>query len=201
MEPLIDIKINPIEIDMTYECAKLEVVDQVTPSYYMTRQVGGLDISYKPGRMLMDSYEMRSSLGMKNTFDLTKEYASKGMSNVHTYMQSCASDSRMYLSMGENGTPSNVIAQRALHNINGNDPLYNIAFVPTAPVHMQWQPHELNMNYTPDKLNFDWNVQTRAKLKYTPATLEFNVVQYPSVEVTYLAGPNYAPPSSAPDYA
>ena len=75
MEPLLEIKINPIEIDMTYERAKLEAMSQSSPSYIMTREVGGLDISYKPGRMQMDSYEMRKSLGVKNTRDLTQSFA------------------------------------------------------------------------------------------------------------------------------
>ena len=54
MEQLLEVKINPIEMNTSFQRAKLEVMSQVTPSYIMTRQVGGLDVSYKPGRLMMD---------------------------------------------------------------------------------------------------------------------------------------------------
>ena len=202
MEPLLEIKVNPIEIDMTYERAKLEVMSQSSPSYIMTREVGGLDISYKPGRMQMDSYEMRKSLGIKNNFDLSKSFGDSGLQNVQSYMQTANAEARRMMTFGQNGVDNNdLFKQMTLSKINANDPQFAIAFKPDKPVQFNWQPHELSMSYTPDKLDFNWQTQRTVKFKYTPASLEFSVTQYPSVEFTYLGKPNYAPPSSAPDYA
>lgn len=202
MEPLLEIKINPIEIDVTYERAKLEAMSQSSPSYIMTREVGGLDISYKPGRMQVDSYEMRKSLGVLNNYDLSKSFASKGLQNVQTYMQTANAEGRRMMNFGQNGVDNNeLFNQMTMAKVNANDPQFAIAFKPDKPVQFNWQPHQLSMDYTPDKLNFDWQTQKTVKFKYTPASLEFSVTQYPSVEFTYLGKPNYAPPSSAPDYA
>ena len=200
MEQLLEVKINPIEMNTSFQRAKLEVMSQVTPSYIMTRQVGGLDVSYKPGRLMMDSYEMRSSMGLLNVSDLARTVVNKSVQHLYEYMQSNASEGKQLLESGTTSAPSNLMAKIAASRMSQQDKQFGIGFIPNKPVDMEWQPENLSINYTPDDLNFNWQVSRTVNFKYTPASLEFNVEQYPSVEFNYVGSPIYAPPSSAPDY-
>lgn len=202
MEQLLEVTINPIEMTTSHQKAKLEVMSQVTPSYIMTRQVGGLDVSYKPGRLLMDSYEMRSSmgLGLLNNSDFTRTVVNKSVQHLYDYMQTNASEGHQLMESGTSGASSDMMAKIAASRFAQDEKQFGIAFFPNAPVQREWEPAELSMSYTPDNLNFNWKVSNTVKFRYTPASLEFNVEQYPSVEFDYVGSPIYAPPSSAPKY-
>lgn len=67
-----------------------------------------------------------------------------------------------------------------------------IAYVPDNANEIKWQPSALS-------LQIDMNIND-PEMKYVPGSISFEIEQYPTVEVEYLGGPLYVPPSSDPNY-
>ena len=72
-------------------------------------------------------------------------------------------------------------------------------YLPPVGADISWQPEELQINYDPGTLNFDWKLMS-CTMNYIPSSFQFNVTQYPKVNIEYLGEPTYVPPSSKPSY-
>jgi hypothetical protein len=75
-----------------------------------------------------------------------------------------------------------------------------LAFLPSVPAEISWEPQQLSMKYEMDKLSFVWRTSQQPDMQYTPASIEYHVKQYPKLEIEYIGKPMYVPPSASPDY-
>lgn len=197
MEQLLRIETKDIKLDYDYESARLECETDL-PTLDIVREKGGLDISYTPGKLKMDTYEARCSLGNMNIFDLTKVYADKGVEAARNAASQYAQEGNMMMNAHFN---KNVIADIAEMRADDSDSVELVSsFLPNPSVQFEWEPQELSMQYEADRLQFNWRVNSQVEMNYIPASLEFYVEQYPSVDIEYLGDMLYVPPSANPEY-
>ena len=81
----------------------------------------------------------------------------------------------------------------------GQDVIQFRDFVRTGGADVSFQAGDLKMQVQPGDINCDWG-KMGCEQHYTPATMEFEVVQRPEIHFEYLGRPAYVPPSADPEY-
>lgn len=195
MEQLLQMRTTPIVMEMTVNRAKLEVSSE-QPSYTMTRNKGSLQIQHSNPKLNIDTYEARSSMNLKSCARSVQDFAAEGMQAAYEATGRIAEEGDMLMNIQNKG---NTIGEIAYQNMQPNLDTV-LAFLPSVPADISWEPQQLSMQYEMDRLSFDWRTQQQPEMQYTPASVEFHIKQYPKLEIEYVGKPLYVPPSASPDY-
>lgn len=195
MEQLLQMRTTPIVMEMTVNRAKLEVSSE-QPSYTMTRNKGSLQIQHSNPKLNIDTYEARSSMNLKSCARSVQDFAAEGMQAAYEATGRIAEEGDMLMNIQNRG---NTIGEIAYQNMQPNLDTV-LAFLPSVPADISWEPQQLSMQYEMDRLSFDWRTQQQPEMQYTPASVEFHIKQYPKLEIEYVGKPLYVPPSASPDY-
>lgn len=195
MNPLIEIKTVPIEIEMKTTRAKLEYL-RGTADLEITRQDGGMRIKSRPIRLNLDTFEARNSLS-PTAMRSIEQGAQRGQQAAYEATAVYAQQGKVLLSakIGEE-----MITQFAADAQSRQvKPNVGLDFLPKGGAEVSWTPAELNIRFEMDKLNFDWRVN-QPRFEFTPGDIAVTVTQQPDVIIKYVGGPLYVPPSSDPNY-
>ena len=194
MNPLIEIKTVPIEIQMKVTHARLEYA-RGTAQVEISRNKGSLNIRSQPIKVNLDTFEARNSV-MPTTSTLIRQQAQAGIQGAYQATAVLAREGRM---MMEARIDQDVIPQLAKAQNLGQPTNVNIDFIPTTGPDISWDGGEMRIRYEMDKLNFDWRME-QMSFTFVPGDIEFTMTQRPDVIVKYVGGPLYVPPSADPDY-
>ena len=193
--PLIEIKTVPIEIEMKVTDAKLEYA-RGTADLEISRNEGGLHIKSRPIRLNMDTFEARNSI-VPSPARAIAQNADKGQQAAYEATAAYARQGKILLTakVGQDAI-AQIAAQQQSQNVMTN---VGIKFIPSAAPEMNWNAGEMQIRYEMDKLNFDWRMN-HPTFEFTPGDIQISVTQRPNVEIKYVGGPLYVPPSSDPNY-
>ena len=194
MNPLIEIKTVPIEIQMKVTHARLEYA-RGTAQVEISRNKGGLNIRSQTIKVNLDTFEARNSV-MPTTSTLIRQQAKAGIQGAYQATAVLAREGRM---MMEARIDQDVIPQLAKAQNLGQPTNVNIDFIPTTGPDISWDGGEMSIRYEMDKLSFDWRME-QMSFTFVPGDIEFTMTQRPDVIVKYVGGPLYVPPSADPDY-
>ena len=195
MFPLIEITTVPIEIEMKVTDAKLEYA-RGTADLEISRNDGGLHIKSRPIRLNVDTFEARNSLAPTAARAIS-EAADRGTQASYEATAAYARQGKLLLSakVGEDMI-AQIAAQAQSQNIQTN---VGIEFLPTAGAELNWDPGDMQIRFEMDKLNFDWRMN-HPSFEFTPGDIQISVTQMPDVQIKYVGGPLYVPPSADPNY-
>lgn len=195
MFPLIEITTVPIEIEMKVTDAKLEYA-RGTADLEISRNDGNLQIKSRPIRLNIDTFEARNSI-VPTTANSIAEAADRGRQVSYEATAAYARQGKLLLNakVGED-TIAQIAAQQQAQNVKTN---IGIQFLPTVGAELNWDAGDMQIRFEMDKLNFDWRMN-QASFEFTPGDIQFSVTQQPDVQIKYVGGPLYVPPSSAPNY-
>ncbi|NMA79798.1 MAG: hypothetical protein GX967_04040 [Clostridiales bacterium] len=196
MEPVLQITSIPISIEISVNPASFEQkVDM--PKATMKRNHGGLTIEAEPVQIRIDSFKMRESIGQKSVDTLIKESAEKGIKLSYEGAARVVREGHALAEIHKGNTPASIAKSRAKIARQVNTVM---EFIPSTGPDISWSDGKLNINYSVDELEFDWDVQSRADLEFIPAKIEFIIKEKPRVEIEYIGRPLYVPPSADPEY-
>lgn len=195
MFPLIEITTVPIEIEMKVTDAKLEYA-RGTADLEISRNNGGLHIKSRPIRLNVDTFEARNSI-VPTTARAISQAADRGTQASYEATAAYARQGKLLLSakVGEDMI-SQIAAQSQAQNIQTN---IGIQFLPSVGAELNWDPGDMQIRFEMDKLNFDWRM-SHPSFEFTPGDIQISVTQMPDVQIKYVGGPLYVPPSSDPNY-
>ena len=195
MFPLIEITTVPIEIEMKVTDAKLEYA-RGTADLEISRNDGGLHIKSRPIRLNVDTFEARNSI-VPTTATSISQAADKGRQTSYEATAAYARQGKLLLTakVGEDMI-SQIAAQQQAQNVNTN---VGIEFLPTVGAELNWDAGDMQIRFEMDKLNFDWRMN-HPSFEFTPGDIQISVKQHPSVQIKYVGGPLYVPPSADPNY-
>ena len=193
--PLIEIKTVPIEIEMKVTDAKLEYA-RGTADLEISRNEGGLHIKSRPIRLNMDTFEARNSIVPTPARSISQN-ADKGQQAAYEATAAYARQGKILLNakVGQDAI-AQIAAQQQSQDVMTN---VGIKFLPSVAPEMNWDAGEMQIRYEMDKLNFDWRMN-HPTFEFTPGDIQISVTQQPNVEIKYVGGPLYVPPSSDPNY-
>ncbi len=195
MFPLIEITTVPIEIEMKVTDAKLEYA-RGTADLEISRNDGGLHIKSRPIRLNVDTFEARNSIH-PTTATAISQAADRGVQASYEATAAYARQGKLLLSakVGEDMI-AQIAAQQQMSNVQTN---VGIEFLPTVGANLNWDAGDMQIRFEMDKLNFDWRMN-QTTFEFTPGDIQISVTQMPEVQIKYVGGPLYVPPSADPNY-
>ena len=192
MTQMLRITTRPLQYELQIERARLEISQNHIPKGQTQIKPAVLDVRTKIGRFEMDTYEARKSLGHANSMDRAKQAADKGMESIKK-------TTRVYVDIGnamsridEGVTIADIFAQKFM----GDQPTMYMAFLPSTGAQISWVPHEITSDFEPAETSFEWEIM-RNVMNYVPGSIRMNILEWPSIEVEYIGGRIYFPPSAS----
>lgn len=195
MFPLIEITTVPIEIEMKVTDAKLEYA-RGTADLEISRNDGGLQIKSRPIRLNVDTFEARNSI-IPTTARSISQAADRGTQASYEATAAYARQGKILLNakIGEEKV-TQFAMEAQTKNLKTN---VGIEFLPTVGAELNWDTGDMQIRFEMDKLNFDWRMN-QPSFEFTPGDIQISVTQQPNVEIKYVGGPLYVPPSADPNY-
>lgn len=193
MDPLIKITSIPIAIEMKVNNAHLEY-NNATADLEVSRNQGGLQIKSRPIKLNIDTFEARNSIS-PTTRRSIEQSASMGKNAAYEATATLAKEGQLLLNakVGED-----VLGQIAASKMELSSD-FGLTFTPKVGPEISWSEPDLTIEYQMDKLNFDWKV-ANGNFEFIPGDIEISIKQHPDVQIEYIGGPIYVPPSADPDY-
>lgn len=194
MEPLLQIQSVPISMEVHVNNAKLEM-ESPRATLDITREKGGWTIASEPIRVKLDTFEARSSAGMKSTPTVIEEAAARGKRLGYEAIGRIAEDGNFLMDIHlKDHTIPNLAAQKMDKSLDTI-----IGFIPSQGPDISWEGPDLQMKYEMDKLTFDWRIN-RPQFTFIPGNIEMEIKEFPKVIFEYVGEPIYVPASSAPGF-
>lgn len=193
MEQLLEIKTIPIKYELKVQNASLEYQNS-TAEVEISRDKGGMKIKSRPIKLHLDTYEARNSV-VPTTKTAISQNVQKGQSAAYSATASFVREGQMLLNakMGEGGEVLNQIFAERTAEPTGE---FKLDFLPKTGPNIQWEAPEFSIEYQMDKLNFDTKIE-KGDIQFIPGNIELSILQYPDIEIKYVGGPIYVPPSAA----
>ena len=193
--PLIEIKTTPIALKLKTGNAKLEY-RRANPEHDLNRSKGGLRMKNKPTRVNLDTFEARNTI-FPTVMRSVNQAAEAGQQAAEEATATYARQGQALLNadIGEE-LVTQFATEAQYRHVKTN---IGLEFKPGAKLDIEWDEGELQIRYDMDKLQFNWRVGD-TDFQFTPGNIEISVAQHPDVQITYLGGIVYVPPSSDPSY-
>ena len=191
---LLKISTTPMKYELEVESAKLEYKQDANPSCDIEATPSQLEIHSKNAEIHIDTYEARKSLGLMNLDDTIQQYAAKGKEHISKQTQEYVQFGEAMANIQDGTDIGDIVKQKMLEQ-----PELYTTFLPSAPAELSFVPAKLDINYKPGDVNLDWQIKDNS-FSYKPGSVHMKIVQYADVDIQYLGGPMYVPPSSDPDY-
>ncbi len=191
---LLQITSTPMKYELQVEHAKLEFNQDFTPTAKVTTTHPSMKIHSQNAQVQIDTYEARKSLGIQRIGDYIAENAKLGEEHINQ-------KTREYVEIGKemgnthNGTKISDIFRQKMIEL----PQLYTAFLPSGGADISWNPAELEMNYEQGTTQLDWQIEQNM-LNYIPGSVRMKILEYAKVNIEYLGGPMYVPPSADPEY-
>ena len=190
---LLKITSTPMKYELEVENAKLEYQQDVTPSCDITTSASQLEIHTKSSQVQIDTYEARKSLGQTNIEDSVQQYAAKGKEHLINQTREYVQDGQAMAEI-QNGTQiSDIVKQKMLQQ-----PELYTEFLPSASADISFTPAQIDVNYQPSQVNLDWQINDNT-FSFKAGSVHMKIVEYAHVDIEYLGGPMYVPPSADPN--
>lgn len=193
MEQLLSISSVPISVEITVNRAKLQYNNQL-PKVQISRERGGFQMEAEPIRMKMDSTKMHDSIGLKSPDSLMRDCKSESMKITYQAIASMVQDGNRLMETNSY-TPARIAAA---HNMKSIETV--LEFLPKEGPEISWSGGTLSVKYEADKLNFNWDLHPKQSFEFVPGSIEFQVKNYPKVNIEYVGEPIYVPASANPNY-
>lgn len=183
----------PIQYQIQIERARLEMSagDQVYAK--MNRKPAQLQTKSQNIQMRMDSTEMRADLDIKSIGRRIHEAAQQRKQAGQDLTAQYAADATKLAQKGVDVTQ--VVADKLFNQESSS----RLVFLPSVGPAITWEPNNLQIQYEPGELDFDWEM-VRNTMDYVPGKFKMSILQYPKVQIEYLGEPTYVPPSADPNY-
>lgn len=193
MEQLLEIKTIPIKYELKVNHASLEYQNS-TAEVEISRDKGGMKIKSRPIKLQLDTYEARNSV-VPTTKTMISQKAQQGKSVAYNATANYGREGRLLLNakVGQGAEVLNQIFAERTAEPTGD---FVLDFIPKTGPNIEWEEPEFNIEYQMDKLNFDTKVQ-KGDIQFIPGNIELSILQYPDIEIEYIGGPIYVPPSAA----
>ena len=196
---LLQISVKPVEYKLEIERARLELDQEFKPDVKFKIEPAKLNVKTQNSRVKLNTYEARKSWGNMTTWDKSKVMAEKGMESIKKTTRDYVDIGNSLTLINEGVTVADIYAKRFL----GEQPITYMAFLPEGGADITWIPHQIATTFSKPDVNFDWEnmfENMRNMMNYVPGSVRMIILEQPKVEIEYVGGFMYFPPSADPDF-
>lgn len=194
MEMLLQISVTPARYELEIERARLEYKQDFQPRAEVNTTAPALKIETKRDELHLDTYEARKSLGITNSVDSIRQAADRGRESVLRAIGESGRMGEQLSKIYEGMTIADVINQK----ISQMRETFT-AFLPSGGADISWEPGNIRMDYQKGNTKYNWKIKSN-EMSYVPGSVRLRVIEQCKVDIKYVGGPLYFPPSAAPDY-
>lgn len=191
---LLQIKSTPMKYELEVENAKLEYQQDGNPSARVETVPSELTMQSKNIEVRIDTYEARKSLGIIKIGDSIAQNAQKGIEHINSQTKEYVEIGKAMGNIQDGTTIADIYRQKMFQQ-----PELYTAFLPSGGADISWSPAQLDVKYKPGDVSLDWQIKDTA-YNYQPGSVRMKIVEYAHVDIEYLGGPMYVPPSADPDF-
>jgi len=192
---LLRITTKPLKYELEIEHPRLEYKQDLIPS---------ADVDTKPARLKIDrienaevkinTYEARKSLGLMNIADSVKKNFEDGEKHIHELTREYVEIGKEISNIQDGAKISDIFRAKILEQ-----PELYTAYLPSVGADISWSPAQLEFSYEKGNTDYNWHIKEN-ELSFIPGSIRVKISELASVEIEYIGGPLYFPPSAAPDY-
>lgn len=197
MEQLLNITTVPFSMEAQVQHAKLEISVK-SPAVQVERVKGTYTVDHTYPRLLVDTFDARSSMGMKTALEASRESAAKSMQDAKEGVARIAQEGNSLMRIQDGVTIHDVAVSRVMQRYKENS-AFTIGAVPSVPASISWEPGMFSIDFNADQLHFNWDTQYKPEYQFTPASIHYKILQLAHCEIEFIGDPLYFPPSSAPN--
>ena len=194
---LLQITTTPMKYELEIEHAKLEHQQEFMSEAKMTTTAPKLSIQSSNAEVQIDTYEARKSLGLQRIGDFIDMEAQNGKDSINQKTREYVEIGKEMSNIHENATIPSIYQQKMLSEATSGS-LYT-AFLPSSGADISWKPAEISMSYDAGDISTDWQIAQNT-MSYVPGSVRMKILEYADVNIEYLGGPMYVPPSADPNY-
>ena len=191
---LLQITVKPAKYELEIENARLEQKRDYIPTAKVEREPLKLRIDTEQTSVRVDTYEARKSIGIMKVGDQLRMHAERGKDAVMQQMRANVEEGAQMAQIEDGVTIGQIVSRKMLEQ-----PSSVTVFLPSTGAEISWDPGQIQMSFNPGKLDYQWN-EMENSVEYIPGSVRVKIIERPSVEIEYLGGPMYIPPSSDPEY-
>ena len=192
MEQLLRITSTPIKYELEVEHPKLEIKRE-NPSATVDTKPAKLTITnMKDTSVNISTYQARKSLGIMDFADFTAQNAAESQQALTKQIGEYVQIGNQTSQIQDGVTVGDIYRSKMMDSTNYQ--LYT-AYLPSGGADLTWNPAQLDMNYQPGDVSVDWDVSAN-EFNFIPGSIRMKVTQLASVNIEYLGGPLYFPPSA-----
>ena len=194
---LLKIQTTAVEYQLRIERPKLEMQNamdyakvqlQTTPTK--------INMKSENIKVDIDTTDMRRSMNLVHTGEMLKNQAEKGEQQADKTVADMKAFAKQVGQIQDGVKISEVVSQKIL--AGGRKESFT-AFLPSVGPTISWEPGDLQKQVVPADTQTDWQLNKKV-LDYIPGKVELIVNQRPEVDIEYIGGFRYVPPSSDPNY-
>ncbi len=197
MKPLLQITTVPINYQLKIQRAQIER-HRGNAQVEISREKGrGFQIQTQASKVHIDTFEARNSM-VPSTPTSIRQAADKGRQAAADATAQWASENHtmMAAKIGEDAT-GKIVEQNFMNNLKTGE--FAMRFIPEAGPDIQWSEPNISTRYEMDRLRFNLKI-TNGDFQYIPGDVSLEITQMPDVNIQYIGGPMYVPPSADPNY-
>lgn len=183
MKPLIQITTIPIAYEVRTEKARYERHEGTAKLEISGSQNGKMQIKSQAIKLNLDTYEPGNV-----AFHTALGTGENGKISPVTYQAT--------VSMDQNGK---LLLKGELNDNLNNAKIAQASSSAGSPQANQTNQADLTIWYEMDRMNFDMKV-ANGNFEFIPGNINIEITQYPDVQIEYVGGPIYVPPSADPNY-
>lgn len=192
MEQLLRITSTPIKYELEVEHPKLEIKREDPSASVDTKSAKLTITNMKDTSVNISTYQARKSLGIMDSADFTAQNAAESQQALTKQIGEYVQIGNQTSQIQDGVTVGDIYRSKMLDSTSYQ--LYT-AYLPSGGADLTWNPAQLDMNYQPGDVSVDWDVSAN-EFNFIPGSIRMKVTQLASVNIEYLGGPLYFPPSA-----
>ena len=194
IRPMLEITSTPARYQYQVARARLQI-SQEKPTVDRKVSRATLNMKRQAGRFEMNTVRRRSDMGMKGVVDRASFEADRGRSQATETIGNYAEMGNQLAKIHEGANIPDTAYSQSMKHVGEGD----LVMVPVSPIDIHYIPASLAMDFNPGQMQADWNVG-KARLDFVPGNFALDFQQYASINIEYVGGFIYVPPSSDPNY-
>lgn len=193
MKPLLEITTSPARYEYEVARAKLQISQQ-NPTVDRTTKRASLNMRKQSGRVEMNTVRRRSDMGFKGVVDMANYEGERGVQIAREKTGDYAQMGNQ-LAMQHKGAniPDTMWGQTMKHSQG------DLVLMPVSPIELHYIPASLAVDFQPGEMSANWDVG-KARLDFVPGSFKLNFTEFASINIQYIGGPLYVPPSADPNF-
>ncbi|MDL2327152.1 DUF6470 family protein [Ruminococcaceae bacterium OttesenSCG-928-A11] len=194
IRPLLEITTTAARYEYQVTRAKLQI-SQEKPTVERRVSRATLNMKRQSGRFDMNTVRRRSDMGMKGVVDRATFEADRGKTQATETIGNYAEVGNQLAKIDQGANIPDTMYSQSMKHVGKGD----LVLVPVSPIDIHYIPESLAVDFNPGHMQSDWNVG-RAKLDFVPGNFTMDFQQYASINIEYVGGFTYVPPSADPNY-